>query len=340
MSQPIEQSIVQKKGNVNKCPSCGAQVGAFASACESCGHEFNEIAANRTIAALVARFDEIEKEAYSNTQINESRRTKIIIEKRSRTIRDFPIPNAREDLQQLLYYIQPKLIDTARPDSNIEDWRTKFSEVLSRAKNAYKNDAAALAEFTKIENSLQSTLSESIIIKAKRNPLFVALVLGLLAIGLFVLISALIDHLKIARCDEAYANAAKNEQSRLDSLFIGAEQILKNEQYSEAKSAVAKLHWELQDGECKVDTNQRSKDLWDSKRTQLEATVSAELVNAASETAAAADRHLAELQIEADKVAALAQAEASKVASKAAAATAKARAKVDAAEKIERDNKW
>src|ERR1035437_5052350 len=129
MNQTTEPTIVQKKGNLNKCPSCGAPVGAFASSCESCGHEFSEIAANKTIASLVARFDAIEKEADENTSLSASRREKSILDKRARVIRDYPIPNSREDLQQLLYFIQPKLMDGVKPDPNIEDWRAKFNEV-------------------------------------------------------------------------------------------------------------------------------------------------------------------------------------------------------------------
>ena len=340
MNQPTDATIVQKKGNINKCPSCGAQVGAFASSCESCGHEFSEIAANKTIASLVARFDAIEKEADENTSLSASRREKIIVDKRARVIRDFPIPNSREDLQQLLYFIQPKLMDGLKPDPNIEDWRTKFNEVLGRAKNAYKNDASALTEFTQIENSLQSTLSESIIIKAKRNPLFVVLLAGILGLGLFVMFNMLTERSKTAQCEDKYTQAAQVEQGRLDSLLAGAEQNLKSKQYPEALAASAKLHWELQDATCKIEDNKKARDMWNSKRDQFEASAKIQSNAASAEIATAANQALAEKQIEADKVTALAKIEADKVAAKAAAVTEKARAKVDAAEKVESDKKW
>ena len=340
MNSSTEPPIVQKKGNINKCPSCGAQVGAFASSCESCGHEFSEIAANKTIASLVARFDAIEKEADENTTLSASRSEKIIVDKRARVIRDFPIPNSREDLQQLLYFIQPKLMDGLKPDPNIEDWRTKFNEVLSRAKNAYKNNASALADFTQIENSLRNTFSESIIIKAKRNTLFVALLSGIFVLGLFVMINMLIERYKSSQCEEKYTKTANLEQVRLDSLLAGAEQNLKNKQYPEALAASAKLHWELQDTECKIENNNKSRDMWNGKREQFEVSAKSQTNAASAEISAAANQAISEKQIEADKVTALAKIEADKVAAKAAVVKDKVRAKVDAAEKVESDKKW
>jgi transcription initiation factor IIE alpha subunit len=62
MNHSPEQPATQKKGSINKCPSCGSQLSAFVSSCEACGHEFTDIDANRSITALVDRFDDIERE--------------------------------------------------------------------------------------------------------------------------------------------------------------------------------------------------------------------------------------------------------------------------------------
>lgn len=151
----LPASNTQKKGSIHKCPSCGAQLGAFVSSCVACGHEFTDVDANRSITALVERFEEIEREV-DEKGIKGKNRLTAILEKKARVIRDFPVPNSREDLQQLMFFIQPKIVNSVQPDPNIEDWRVKFIEVLNRAKNAYRGDAAALSEFDRIEKSIRA----------------------------------------------------------------------------------------------------------------------------------------------------------------------------------------
>lgn len=340
MNQTNEPSMVKKNGNINKCPSCGAQVGAFVSLCESCGHEFSEITANKTITALVAKFDEIEREADDKKLMTSGRREKMIFSKRARVIRDFPIPNSREDLQQLLYFIQPKLLDGLKPDPNIEDWRAKFNEVLNRAKNAYKNDSAALAEFTQIENSIHASLSESMVIKAKRNPLFVALLAGLIILGIITLVGAQIERSKKQQCEEKYSQNAQSEQVRLEESFKNTEQSFKNKQYSEALASAAKLQWELIDSACKIEDNQKARILWENKRKQFEAVIQNESQAITVANEAEANRILAEKQAEVDKIAASAKVEADKILAQEKADADKARAKAAQAHRIEIEKKW
>src|SRR5438067_8696089 len=180
MNQMLDTPVLQRQGSVHKCPSCGAPLGAFLSVCGSCGHELLDIDANRSITSLAGRFDDIEREVEA-MGYKGKRREAAITEKKGRVIRDFPVPNSREDLQQLIYYIQPKIVPSVSPDPNIEDWRSKFVEVLNRARHAYKNDDSVLGELAKMEQSVDASLSTNLHIKARRNPLFFAL-LGLVAV--------------------------------------------------------------------------------------------------------------------------------------------------------------
>ena len=262
---------VQKKGAINKCPSCGAQVGAFASSCPSCGHEFTDIDANRSITALVERFDEIERE-FDEKGLEGKTRLQAILEKKARVIRDFPIPNSREDLQQLMYFIQPKIVESVKPDPNIEDWRSKFIEVLARARNAYKGDAGALAEFDRMEASLTSTLTESLQIKAKRNPLFVALLGGITVLAVIGFVSSQFASAKLQKCEETYALQAQAEKGRLEKLFNSADQDFKNKKYQDALATTGKLQWALE-GTCKADESLKEKTSWDGKRSQMMAMI-------------------------------------------------------------------
>jgi hypothetical protein len=295
MYQTLETPPVQKKGTVHKCPSCGAQLGAFVSACEACGHEFTDVDANRSITALVARFEEIEEEVDAKG-IKGSNREKAIVEKRARVIRDFPVPNSREDLQQLMFFIQPKILDSVKPDPNIEDWRSKFLEVLNRAKHAYKNDSGALAEFERIEKSLTTSVADSVKIKARRNPLFAALAVGAVVLVVAGVVSSRMEQSKVASCEQEYTTAAHTENGRLERIAADANRDYQGKQYAQALSGAGNLRWSMGDTSCKVPENQQARSLWDTKRAELMAQIQKAIDADAAEKTAAADRVSAERQ--------------------------------------------
>lgn len=341
MSQPSDP--VQKKGIINKCPSCGAQIGAFVSSCESCGHEFTEIEANRTITALVSRFDEIEREVEGKGLGNKGRQ-QAILEKRARVIRDFPIPNSREDLQQLIYFIQPKVMDTIKPDPNIEDWKAKFTEVLNRAKNAYKNNSSAVEEFERIEQSLNTTLSENLQIKAKRNPLFVALLSGIVVLALIGFVNSQMEKAKLQQCEEKYMQGAQEEKARLDKIFSSVDQDYKNKKYSEALATANQIRWDYAESECKVEENQKAISSWNEKRTQMTALIQKGVYTDAADKQAEVAHLSAEKQAEADRLAAETQEESQKAENVArlVAEKEKARAAIAATEvrKASTETQW
>jgi hypothetical protein len=278
---------------INKCPSCGSQLSAFASSCDACGYEITNIEANRSITALVGRLDEIEREV-DERGFEGKARMQELVNRRATAIRDFPVPNTREDLQQLIYFIQPKIQETVKPDPNIEEWRAKFIEVINRAKKAYENDSSALAEFTRIEDSLATSLAESLQIKAKRNPLFVVLLIGIAILCLIGLGTWILNKSDEHGCVEKYTQAAQVEKDRLDKLYATAEQEYKNKNYAEALTASNAVHWDIVDGACKVEDNQKTKALWEEKRaritSQIQANVDADKAAAASDAARSASK--------------------------------------------------
>jgi len=326
MNQSSDTPTFQKKGTVNKCPSCGAQLGAFASACEACGHEFTDVDANRSITSLVARFEEIEQEVDAKG-IKGKNREKAIIDKRARVIRDFPVPNSREDLQQLIFFIQPKIVQSVQPDPNIEDWRSKFMEVLNRAKHAYKNDANALAEFDRIEKSLSTTVADTLQIKAKRNPFFFVLAGGAVVLALIGFVNSQMEQRKQQQCEEQYTLSAQTEKSRLEKLTESINQAYQGKRYSEALAMVSKVHWDLQDAACKINDSQQARSEWDVKRNELTELVQKAINTEAAEKSAEADRISAEKMAEANRISEEKQATERKVAEIARIAAEKEKAK-------------
>jgi hypothetical protein len=299
MNQMLDTPVLQRRGSVHKCPSCGASLGAFVSVCGTCGHELLEVDANRSITALAERFEEIEREVEA-MGYKGKRREDFITEKKGRVIRDFPVPNSRDDLQQLMYYIQPKIVPSVKPDPNVEDWRTKFTEVLNRARQAYKNDESTLRELASMEASIDSTLKGSLQIKAKRNPLFFALLGGAILLGGGAFVNGRLDASKAEQCEQAYGQSAAAEKGRLEKLASGIEQDVQAKKFTEAQSRLGQVRWELEPA-CRLQENAAAKASWQERLQQL-----AQLVSGSAEQDAAAhqaqfDRQAAEQQAAANR---------------------------------------
>ncbi|VXC56926.1 hypothetical protein [Massilia sp. 9I] len=300
MNQMAEPPVLQRRGSIHKCPSCGAALGAFASVCNACGHELLEVDANRSISALAERFEEIEREVES-MGYKGKRREDFINEKKGRVIRDFPIPNSRDDLQQLMYYIQPKILPSVKPDPNVEEWRTKFTEVLNRAKQAYRNDDSVLSEIAKMEASIDSSLSQSLGIKAKRNPLFFALLGGVVLLGAAAFVNSRIEANKVAECEQAYVESAAAEKGRLEGLAATIEQDVQARRFSEAQSKLGRVRWELAPA-CQLDQNAAAQAGWQEHLQQLTAFVNTKAEQDAGARQAQLEREAAEQQAAANRV--------------------------------------
>lgn len=266
-----DKSINQKQGVINRCPNCGGQLTAFVSHCEMCGHELTGIGANRTVADLVQKFAAVEAELAA-AGITGGKLEKELVARKARIIRDFPIPNAREDLQSLIYYIHPKIQDNIKPDPNAEDWRVKFREVLNLAKNAYKGDAKTRAEFEEIERSLNVSLSGVLKTRAKRSPLIAAGV-GVVAILVAVGVAGTqMDKWKLKQCQDKYAQGAVNEKARLEGIVTKAAAQQQERKYNDALASLNALRWEYQEA-CMTEAAAQEQAGWEEKRKELVALV-------------------------------------------------------------------
>lgn len=341
MSTPTDHVV--RRGTVRKCPSCGAQVTAVATACDACGHEFTDIEANRSVAALAEQFEALEQEASAKGLVARAREREVLTRK-SRVIRDFPVPNAREDLQELLRFIHPKIVPSLKPDPNVEDWRAKFTEVLGRARAAYKGDSSALAEFDRLEQSLQTTIGSDLKITARRNPLFVALLAGVVLAGGAWAASVQMERSELRACQEAFTRSAATEKARLEGLYAATGEQLKARKFTEALATAATIRWEIPDGACMAGENQSVKADWDHKRTEIAALVQGGLDAATTEARAEAERQLAEKQAERDaeaqKLAERARAEAAAEAQREAAERQRAAKAATEARRDKADKLW
>ena len=128
---------------INKCPACGALRVALSAQCPECGYDFNNTGC-KVINELNEKFDELRIQTFDAAE-----REKIQLE----IIRSFAIPHIKEEILDLLIYIQPKATEAFSPVT--KEWRLRQKEVIQRAKMAFSNDKKVLAKVQEYEDELR-----------------------------------------------------------------------------------------------------------------------------------------------------------------------------------------
>ena len=128
-----------KFGDVHKCPACGAFVPALSVTCAECGFEFSGLEASSSVQTLSKEISKIQK---SNKcpwfEIND-------------LIKNFPVPNAKHDLFDLIVYLKPHIQEKV--------YEQKFQECLDRAKYLFPSDplfAQVIEDATKAKNNQEA----------------------------------------------------------------------------------------------------------------------------------------------------------------------------------------
>lgn len=127
------------QNNYNKCPACGALRGALAAQCPECGYDFTDTNC-KVINELNKKLEEASKGRMPAYR------------KQLEIIRSFTIPQIKEELLDLLIYIQPKATQKNSPVT--AEWRLRQKEVIKRAKLAFANERKVLAQVQEYENEL------------------------------------------------------------------------------------------------------------------------------------------------------------------------------------------
>lgn len=118
--KPQPQQTQQKEGSVFKCPFCGEILPFDSVVCPSCGNELR----GRNVAQSLEKFSE-------KLEACES------LSKKLDLIRNFPIPNSREDIMEFMLlastnYYAPVNSGERRSDE-ISAWRTKMDQCHKKA---------------------------------------------------------------------------------------------------------------------------------------------------------------------------------------------------------------
>lgn len=127
---------------VNKCPACGALRPALAAQCPECGYDFHDSSC-KVVMDLNAKLDSLSSRGIGSIGIKS---------KQIEIIKAFAIPHIKEEILDLLYYIQPKAMEKNSEITKV--WRQRQREVIQRAKTAFANDAAVLSKVNEYEVAL------------------------------------------------------------------------------------------------------------------------------------------------------------------------------------------
>ena len=135
----------EKRGNIVKCPSCGAPIEAGAVSCKECGYVFTNVAANCSSEKLAEKISFL-----LHSKANENH----IIEE----IKNFPLPTGKEDLMEFIASMDAKRKEQGPLQ---QAYRAKFNEAITKAKTFFSNDAQVMGMVKALDKFSVSSLTET-----------------------------------------------------------------------------------------------------------------------------------------------------------------------------------
>lgn len=212
---------------VRRCPACGEIVGEYAYTCESCGFELRR-SSDGSIAELYRKLEEIENSRPKSKKEDDSGNTPTD-KKLASAIRNFPIPNTKEDLIEFLVMANA---NSRWDDRDAEEeavpcaWRSKFDQAYTKAELLFGQDAS-FERFQKIKSQAKASEREGV----RKN--FLAWV-GV-GVSLVFAIGAAVLFLSLSDC------GLKSENTRLQGVLSQVYECIDDGEYGKARQEAAGL---------------------------------------------------------------------------------------------------
>ena len=211
-------------GKIHKCPNCGEVLNSFVTNCPACGYELRDSKNSSAVEELSRKLEEIEQNR-DRTKVS----TKILgafnlsdgltktDEQKISLIRNFPIPNTKEDLYEFLILSKSNIEIDLYENTQIKSarlaisdaWKAKFEQAYQKAKLLLKNDDR-MVEIDKMYKEINNSIN-----KAKRK---IWVTLGVV-FGVFVVIYALIFGI-IGLTGGFSSDKSKNNNTNSESVSI------------------------------------------------------------------------------------------------------------------------
>lgn len=147
----IGKRHMQYDGVIHKCPNCGEILNSFTSNCPSCGYELRDVSAASSVKQLSNKLEEIEsKRVYRKSKnlyslLYGTQQMTEIDEKKINLIRNFAIPNTKEDLLEFIILAESNIyVDLYDTGANVvmpgdprkelsNAWEAKFEQAYNKA---------------------------------------------------------------------------------------------------------------------------------------------------------------------------------------------------------------
>lgn len=211
-------------GKIHKCPNCGEVLNSFVTNCPACGYELRDSKNSSAVEELSRKLEEIEQNR-DRTKVS----TKILgafnlsdgltktDEQKISLIRNFPIPNTKEDLYEFLILSKSNIEIDLYENTQIKSarlaisdaWKAKFEQAYQKAKLLLKNDDR-MVEIDKMYKEINNSIN-----KAKRK---IWVTLGVV-FGVLVVIYALIFGI-IGLTGGFSSDKSKNNNTNSESVSI------------------------------------------------------------------------------------------------------------------------
>ncbi len=134
-------------GKIIKCPYCGEILQSFVTICPSCGRELRDVENSRAISEFGKTLAQTKDE-----------------KERITIIRNFPIPNTKEDILEFLILASTNINENQNYDDEISDaWRAKIEQAYQKARLTFPNEeefSRASTIYTEVINQFDQAKRE------------------------------------------------------------------------------------------------------------------------------------------------------------------------------------
>ncbi len=242
----VNERKIMYEGEIHKCPNCGEVLNSFMATCPTCSYEIRGAKVSGAVQELSDKLEELEAERQEGKGLKGLKQTlasrvgvSAIDEKKISLIRNFAIPNTKEDILEFVILAASNIdeqrhndyADRTEAQKAISDaWEAKLNQAYQKAKVSFDGTK----EFQKIQQIYEE--KDRSIAKTKKRKVMITtlMVVGIVAF-LFIGYGALFF------LSSEDSRKVKTENDRLNGIVEEVYSALEDNNYVLARAKAASL---------------------------------------------------------------------------------------------------